>query len=329
LRPLLARSRWCSGIVESDLMQADPGAAIRQAVSDTEATHVVPDTVSAFVATADVAPALAPTLPFPSPSPALLRVLDNKYHFGRLARTCGLPIVDHVLVTDANPVGDHGLGYPVLVKPLETAGGEGIRLCRTAEDLARVLAASPRGPQLVERYVAGGDVHFTFLADHGELVAWEAHEPNPSARLGYRACRFFDDAQALAIGRSLADATEYCGVANLDFRRDGAGRLWLLECNPRLYDRLGVATKAGVNFVGVGLDLADGRRPRRPVFVPHDRVVYSPFALGAAIRALRPSDAGLALTSAVEYAVSDPSLSFSMAWNRLRLHHKTQTAPAA
>jgi predicted ATP-grasp superfamily ATP-dependent carboligase len=289
---------------------------------------VVPDTVAAFAATAEVAPALAPALRFPSAPSALLRLLDNKYQFGRLARTCGLPMVDHVLVTDGKPVGNHGLGYPVLVKPLEAAGGEGIRICRTAADLARVLADSP-GPRLVERYVAGGDMSFTFLADHGELLAWEAHEPHPSVRLGYRSCRFFDDSEALAIGRSLAGATGYRGLASLDFRRDGAGRLWLLECNPRLFDRLGVAAKAGVNFVEVGLDLADGRRPLRPVFVRQDRVVYSPFALGAALRAVRPPDIGRALTSAVDYALSDPALSVTMAWNRLKSRREPPAAPGA
>lgn len=70
----------------------------------------------------------------------------------------------------------------------------------------------PSYPQVLQRYVPGSDVHFSFLANRGEIVAWEAHEPLASAAVAPgRGFRFLHDDRLVDIGRRLAtSATPAC-----------------------------------------------------------------------------------------------------------------------
>ena len=71
-----------------------------------------------------------------------------------------------------------------------------------------------------------------------------------------------DKADVAAVGRDVIRTIGLRGVAKLDFKRDAAGRLWLLEINPRfnLWHHVGAA--AGVNIPAiVWADLVGSERP--------------------------------------------------------------------
>lgn len=307
----LARSRWCRGIARrpGGDPEDDLRPAIAQAIRSTGATHVIPSTVEAAMTVSDMGDSLGPARPYPSPSAAMLRRLDDKAKFSALARAIGLPVVDSVIAHDEESARAHGLEYPVVLKPVDCSGGIGIRYCAAKEELDTALADWARYPQLVERYVPGSDVHLTFLSSEGEIVAWEAHEPHPCGAIGYAACRFYRDDRAIEVARELARALAYTGMANLDFRRDDTGALVLLECNPRLYRRIGLAAKAGVNFIEIGLDLADGAPLGGTPVSPGDRVVCSPTVLPALLRQRHLHGLGRsAIADAVGFVSSDPLL---------------------
>lgn len=326
----LTRSRWCAGTARG--LGAAPGPdlrrAILQAIRETAATHVVASTVSSAIVVSDMLGELGPTRAFPTPTGDVLRRLDDKAAFSTLARALQLPIVPSVCAGDEARARAHGLDYPVVLKPVDCSGGIGIRHCTSHQMLESELAKWPAYPQLIERYVPGTDVHLTFLSSEGEIVAWEAHEPHPSEKVGYRACRFYQDEQALAVGRELARALRYTGMANLDFRRDDSGQLWLLECNPRLYRRIGLAAMAGVNFLQIGLDLADGLWQGAPAVSVRERVVCSPTALPLLVRRGRPGVQEIgssAVGDALGFFLSDPllaadqlrrSVSRTLGWRR-------------
>lgn len=306
----LTRSRWCAGIAPG--VDAPPGpdlrGAIRRAVRGTGATHIVASTVASAVVVSEMLGELGSTKAFPAPTGDLIRRLDDKAAFSTLARTLHLPMVQNVSVDDEAGARAHGLDYPIVLKPVDCSAGMGIRYCTSHDMLEFELGKWPTYPQLIERFVPGRDVHLTFLSSEGEIVAWEAHEPHPSEEVGYGACHFYRDEQALAVGRQLAGALRYTGMANLDFRRDESGELWLLECNPRLYRRIGLAAMAGVNFLQIGLDLADGLCPDAPPISVRDQVVCNPTALPLLVRRGMHDVGPSAVGDALGFLLSDPLL---------------------
>jgi len=325
----LTHSRWCVGVakIEPRRLETDLPGAIADAAYESDATHVVADEVRPFLALAELREKLTPAVAFPSPSAVQIHALDNKATFKALGTAIGLPIAESVVINAEKDVAHHGIRYPIVIKPADSSGGSGVRYCTSEADLETEISKWPSYPQLVERYIQGTDVHLTFLADRGELLAWEIHEPHSSESLRYRACRFFHDDQALKVGRDLAGAIGYTGIANLDFRRDKHGRLWLLECNPRLYLRLGLAAKAGVNFLSLGLDLADGTRPRSPV-AAHEGVVYNPLVLPVFLRPsrwrelIKPATVG-----AAPIGLSDPALVAYLALRWVRRATRSNRVP--
>lgn len=316
----LASSRWCVGFAPctSPKRGEDLKSAIARAVESTHATHIIPDLVPSFVALSDMTGELGAAIAFPTAPPGLLRELDIKASFSLMARAFNLPIAESKIAIDEVDAKSHCLSYPVVLKPVDSVGGIGIRYCADEESLETELSKWRAYPQMVERYIPGSDVHLTFLSSDGELVAWEAHEPHSSDAIRYRACRFYRDEQALEIGLELARALKYTGIANLDFRRDSSGKLWLLECNPRLFGRMALAAKAGVNFIEMGLDLADGLDSGKPVAV-REQVVYSPLALPSLLRRGHASElVPSAIAGAIGIALSDPMLTADLALRWLK-----------
>lgn len=323
----LASSRWCVGFAPCTppTRGEDLKSAIARAVESTHATHIIPDLVTSFLALSEMAGELGSAIAFPTPPPGLLRELDNKASFSLMARAFDLPIVESKIAIDEADAKSHCLSYPVVLKPLDSLAGIGIRYCADEESLETELSKWPAYPQLVERYVPGNDVHLSFLSSDGELVAWEVHEPHSCDAIRYRACRFYRDEQALEVGLELARALKYTGIANLDFRRDSSGKLWLLECNPRLYGRMAMAAKAGVNFIEIGLDLADGVDFGKPVAV-REQVVYSPLALPSLLRQGHASElVPSAIAGAIGIALSDPMLTADLALRWLKNLSRART----
>jgi hypothetical protein len=72
-----------------------------------------------------------------------------------------------------------------------------------------------------------------------------------------------------------------------------------------------------VNFLGLGLDLADGRRPSAPVVAPKS-VAYGVAALLALLRRGRVKDVAGYARHAVPRAVADPGLAAALAGRAAR-----------
>jgi hypothetical protein len=56
-------------------------------------------------------------------------------------------------------------------------------------------------------------------------------------------------------------ATGYSGIANFDARLADDGRFVLLECNPRVFNRLLAARVCGLNFIAAGLPMYTVKQP--------------------------------------------------------------------
>ncbi len=193
---------------------------------------------------------------FPSASSESLRLLDDKWTFYGLLQKHGLPAPRTVLLENAAQA--RGLPFPLVLKPLREAGGAGVCVARDAAARdARLGGSSPhRFPTLAQEYVSGEDVSLSFLADRGRLLAWAAHMRRPDGAVDY-----VSDERVVELGRAIARAAAYTGVANVDMRYDGPGRdrVLVLECNPRFWGTYKYTLGLGVDFLERGLALAAGR----------------------------------------------------------------------
>lgn len=260
---MLRLSRHCSAYEMVSATAAEyasaPAAALERAAELARARGV-DLVVPADVPGALFAAALKPRLPgvafFPTPGPDTLRLLDNKWTFYGFLQKHGLPSPRTWLLEDAAQAA--ALPLPLVLKPLSEAGGKGVEVVRdpAARD-ARLSggAAHHRFPTLAQEYLDGEEVSLSFLADRGTLLAWSIH-----MHLGGGEKEYLDDERIVDIGRRIAAASAYTGLANVDMRYDrGRAHVFVIECNPRFWGTFKYTLGLGIDYLERGLALTAGR----------------------------------------------------------------------
>lgn len=205
--------------------------------------------------------------------------LLDKGRFAQLARRHDLPVpATEVVDTDAPPP-EH-LPFPLVLKP--TARGPGGRWTRSTTTAKVISVQDPAALRVL----------WDGLADEGQLLA-QHRVPGDETRIesyhayidpaGKTAGEFtgrkirtlpreygfttaaeitdLDDVRGA--GRDVVRALDLAGVVKIDFKRDPAGRLVLLEVNPRFNLWHHPGALAGVNLPAlVWADLTASPRPR-------------------------------------------------------------------
>jgi hypothetical protein len=179
---------------------------------------------------------------------------------------------------------DHGLsalGLPVVIKSDGSWGGEGVVIARTREEahaawrklahppsrlrsLARALrrkdahfllaALKPEAsPVSMQRFVPGRPAASAFAAHNGKIVALFHYDVLVAdATIGPpNVIRRVNDTEMDRAARIVAERFQLSGLHGLDFIRDEAGQVHLIEINPR-------ATQGGTLPFGEGRDLPAG-----------------------------------------------------------------------
>ncbi|MEV4735987.1 MULTISPECIES: ATP-grasp domain-containing protein [unclassified Microbacterium] len=143
--------------------------------------------------------------------------------------------------------------FPVFAKPRQGAGSRGIRLVpdRTA------LEALPVDEGLiVQEFLPGEEYSVDVIADAAGHVV--AAVPRTRARVDSGvaiAGRTVHDPELIETASAIAEAIGLVGVANVQLRRDRAGRAMLLEVNPRFPGALPLTIAAGVDIPSLVADL--------------------------------------------------------------------------
>ncbi len=201
---------------------------------------------------------LAPWFPV-DPFGENLEALYLKDRFNELCHRHGLRAPKNIACRDlaeALSAAEH-LGYPVMLKNHLGTGGLGVRQAgdpaALASHYAALTAISPDGLS-VQEYIPGimGDCHV--VARRGQVRQWFCYETTktwPAAESPPSLTTTVDSPEADELGFRVAEITGFHGLFGLDWvRSERDGRLYLLECNPRMTP--GVCR--GKLF---GLDLAD------------------------------------------------------------------------
>jgi predicted ATP-grasp superfamily ATP-dependent carboligase len=210
----------------------------------------------------------------------LVEGLVDKARFQTLAERHGLPVPParqfHPVAIDPD---DLDLAFPVILKPLtrlkrwnELLGSRKALAVETADALRALW------PQLLElgvdllaqELIAGAEARiesYHCYVDASGSIAGEFTgrkiRTYPAAFGHTTALEITDAEDVQQLGRAIAERLGLTGVAKFDFKRDGQGKLHLLEINPRftLWHHAGAV--AGVNIPAlVHADLTGAPRPQ-------------------------------------------------------------------
>ncbi|HWJ81740.1 MAG TPA: biotin carboxylase N-terminal domain-containing protein [Nocardioides sp.] len=208
------------------------------------------------------------------PSPEVIDVMGRKDRARDLAVAAGVPVVPSYGVDD-DPATLH---YPVLVKAAAGGGGKGMRVVRSAGELAEAAAAARREAAsafgddtlLIEKYVERGrHIEVQVLGDaHGTVIHLGTRECSVQRRhqkvIEEAPAPALDDdlrerlhAAAVALGREVG----YANAGTVEFLLDSAtGEFYFLEMNTRLQVEHPVTELVnGVDLVELQLRVAEGR----------------------------------------------------------------------
>ncbi|GAB4318460.1 MAG: hypothetical protein Kow0069_21600 [Promethearchaeota archaeon] len=190
-----------------------------------------------------------------SVNPNAVATFSTKSETNRLLEVAGLPVPRWALIRGKRPlveeVADLDLTYPVVMKPDDGVGGEGVTLLRNPEILRDTLGdrgddARLPGPTLVQEYVPGTTKSLS-LVHVGEELVWGAANEQvvrvqvhgeggaESAYVGGVSpveTRAWKDVEALVSTFHRAGSER--GHLGVDFVEDRDGNVWFLEVNPRL-----------------------------------------------------------------------------------------------
>ncbi len=200
------------------------------------------------------------------PPPSAMRSMGSKIEAKRLMRSAGVPVL---------PEGDEA-GFPALVKASAGGGGRGMRIVRSAAELAGAVESAAReaesafgdGTVFVEHYVERGrHIEIQVFADqHGNCVSLFEREcsiqrrhqkiveesPSPAVDELLRAEM---GAAAVTAARSVG----YVGAGTVEFLLAPDGRFYFLEMNTRLQVEHPVTELVtGLDLVALQIAVAEG-----------------------------------------------------------------------
>ncbi len=220
---------------------------------------------------------------FVGPTPEQLRVFGLKHTARALARQHGVPMLEGTELLDSLEsaiAAARTIGYPVMLKSTAGGGGIGMRVCRSAEELADSFEAVKRLGQnnfsdagvFIEKYIqrarhlevqvfgdGQGEVLALGVRDcsvqrRNQKVLEETPAPNLPHGMAEELC---------AAAVKLARAVDYRSAGTVEFVFDsGDQRFYFLEVNTRLQVEHGVTEQVwGVDLVSWMVQLAAGDLP--------------------------------------------------------------------
>jgi predicted ATP-grasp superfamily ATP-dependent carboligase len=235
---------------------------------------------------------------FPMPQLSQFDLLNDKWQFHLLCRSLGINCPPSRLFSDAQEleraIKDDELDFPLIAKPLCMNGGIGCIVLQRQTARQQLTKIRYR-PLIVQDFIDGEDIAASVYCERGEVRAFVAH--------GYRRATystFFDD----AIYKGICKLTRHLklnGVLNFDMRRTQDGRVFYLECNPRVFFNIAMSMLAGINFVSLGF--SDGGNDMPPKFCP-SVVVRLPKAMLVLLH--KPWRLGKTDWTVLKFLLSDP-----------------------
>jgi acetyl-CoA carboxylase biotin carboxylase subunit len=219
---------------------------------------------------------------FIGPYPDVIKLMGDKARARRAMKKAGVPVLPG---SDGPVQGEDeairiakDLGYPVIIKAVAGGGGRGMRVVRSADEVARSIRTAMRE---AESAFGVGDVYLEKYVEsprHIEIQVLGDHHGNV-VHLGERECsiqrrhqKLLEEAPSVALtekqrrrlGATVVDAAravQYTNAGTFEFLLDPKGQFYFLEANTRLQVEHPVTEFiTGVDIVKEQIRIAAGRR---------------------------------------------------------------------
>lgn len=236
-------------------------ASLQRSVELSPDTVIVPAGLTATFFLSRVAHRLPARNVFPVSSYEVLAELDDKWQFGQMLGRLLQPHPETVLVTSVAQAREIEVEDRLVLKPLAAEGSLGVRVVTSTDELVAAvepIEAAGLMPVLVQEFIDGDDMSVNVVAEHGEILGVRVHKHEADGRMSY-----LDRPDAVAMATAVVKETSAHGVLCFDLRRDAAtDRLFMTECNPRVYATIHKSAYTGMNAVALGVELARSGRAR-------------------------------------------------------------------
>ena len=219
---------------------------------------------------------------FIGPYPNVIRLMGDKARARRAMKKAGVPVLPGsdgpVQGEDQALAVAKELGYPVIIKAVAGGGGRGMRIVRSADELAKSLRTATReaeaafgvGDVYLEKYVeAPRHIEIQVLGDHhGNVI----HLGERECSIQRRHQKLIEEAPSVAmtdkqrrkLGATVVEAAravQYTNAGTFEFLLDPTGHLYFLEANTRLQVEHPVTEfVTGVDIVKEQIRIAAGQR---------------------------------------------------------------------
>lgn len=154
--------------------------------------------------------------------------------------------------------------YPIVIKPTNDGGGNGVRVIRSANELFLHLSSGlpyTKPPLIIQDYISGTDIDVSVLAKNGSIAAYTIQKWCDKGIL-----EFIDNDEALQIAKKIVKLLDYSGLAHFDMRIDSrTQKVYVLECNPRVWGSMAASFMMGVDFMGMGIKLTSSDIQSKPL----------------------------------------------------------------
>ncbi|HEY7460350.1 MAG TPA: ATP-grasp domain-containing protein [Gemmatimonadota bacterium] len=251
----------------------DGGPGLRELLSGVEAAWIVgPETGGVLEEMTREVLAEGKTLL--GSTPAAVALAGSKLGTAAALEAAGVAVVPTLPLPDAElPAGARAWGFPLVVKPEDGVGSEGVGLVRSGAELAQATRRARRhaGAVVIQPYVPGTHASVSLLV--GPAGAFPLALQGQDVRLG-RTFRYHGGevpleapsaSRALALARSACAAVPgLAGFVGVDLVLADGGPV-VVEINPRLTTAyLGLRRACAANVAALALEALDGRSPSIP-----------------------------------------------------------------
>jgi len=187
---------------------------------------------------------------FPMPNLQQFDLLNNKWEFNVFCQSLGISCPTSRAFTSmqdllrAIDAGD--LTYPAIAKPLSMHAGWGVVKLEpaTVREQAKTITYQPI---VVQEFVEGTDICASVFCRGGEIQAFTGYQYRRGTYTSFSDKGVYEDIRKI-VGQLKVD-----GIVNFDMRRATDGRVFFIECNPRVYWNIATTMLAGLNFISLGL----------------------------------------------------------------------------
>jgi hypothetical protein len=211
------------------------------------------------------------SLPLLAPPFDRLAEVHNKYRFCQISQGFGADAAETRLLTSSDGARTFRSPADWVFKPVWSRFGDRVRVQpETLDD----LCPTPDDPWIAQRYLPGEELCVYAVAHHGQVSALQAYRPLYRAGRGIGAGVMVAPVPEPVIDQFVTGFVRHMnwtGQISFDFRRDGSGKIHVLECNPR--------ATSGAHFFRPEDNLANALIEGHPATAGGDQPMGVPLAM--------------------------------------------------